>query len=179
MNARIAALIAGALVLVLDVVTKQWVTDTYPLYSTRELLGDGLRLTHIHNAGAAFGLFQGSRWPLVSISVIAVLAVSYLLFTRARRHRVALPLGLILGGALGNLIDRIRLGRVVDFLDIGYGDWRWPVFNVADAAVTVAVIWLAVVLVFGEGKKRGDLESSGDGRGGGDAAGSPPAATPS
>jgi signal peptidase II len=108
------------------------------------VLGDVVRLTLVHNTGAAFGLFPGSRLPFIVVSILAISVVLYL-FTRDayRGAPQRLLLGCILGGAIGNLMDRVRLGWVVDFIDVGVGTARWPVFNVADSAVTVGVILLA------------------------------------
>ena len=94
--------------------------------------------------GAAFGLFPGSRGPFILISVLAIIVVLALFRREAYRglaHRILL--GCILGGAIGNLIDRARLGWVVDFIDVGVDTIRWPVFNVADSAVTLGVLFLA------------------------------------
>jgi signal peptidase II len=116
------------------------------------VLGDYLRLTHVQNPGGAFGLFRnsGSAFAIASIG-----AVLLLLWTIARYHARSRPaevaLGLVLGGAIGNLVDRIRFGRVVDFLDAGVGDVRWPVFNVADIAVVVGVaLFLLVTMRSGD-----------------------------
>ncbi|HEX5030169.1 MAG TPA: signal peptidase II [Candidatus Eisenbacteria bacterium] len=107
-------------------------------------LGDVVRFTLVHNTGAAFGLFPGSRGPFILISVLAIIVVLALFRREAYRglaHRILL--GCILGGAIGNLIDRARLGWVVDFIDVGVDTVRWPVFNVADSAVTLGVLFLA------------------------------------
>jgi signal peptidase II len=108
------------------------------------VLDNVVRFTLVHNTGAAFGLFPGSRVPFIVISILAIAVVIYLFLRETYRSRAnRILLGCILGGAIGNLMDRVRLGWVIDFIDIGLGSARWPVFNVADSAVTLGVIFLA------------------------------------
>ena len=107
------------------------------------------RLTHIHNKGAAFGIFQGQSLPLTILAIIGVGALLFLVIFMYRRFyfletaRGKLSLGLILGGTVGNLIDRISFGYVIDFIDIG----AWPAFNIADSSVVVGAILLAFWLI--------------------------------
>ncbi|MGE5177182.1 MAG: signal peptidase II [Hyphomicrobiales bacterium] len=132
------------LVVALDQVTKSIAASSLLLGDPSPVVGETVRLTLVHNTGAAFGLFPGSRVPFIAISLLAVAVVLYLFFRETYRsvlNRVLL--GCILGGAIGNLADRIRLGYVVDFIDVGLGQARWPVFNVADSAVTLGVLLLA------------------------------------
>jgi signal peptidase II len=114
------------------------------------VLGEWVRLTLVYNPGAAFGLHVGehSRWVFIALTVAALVILGrlYISTTRGDTMRVA-SLALVCGGALGNLIDRIRDSRgVVDFLDLGVGDSRWPTFNVADIAVSLGAFLLAIVL---------------------------------
>lgn len=134
-------------VLVLDQLTKWLVSARLLLGEPVPVLGDVVRLTLVHNRGAAFGLFPGSRVPFIIVSILAIAVVLYLFQRDAYRSVLSrVLLGGILGGALGNLIDRARLGYVVDFIEVGVGSLRWPVFNVADSAVTLGVIILAWTL---------------------------------
>ncbi len=133
--------------LVLDILTKRLVVATMSLHEVRRVFGDVARLTYIRNPGAAFGLFPGSRWPLIVISILAVVVVIVVAWRPQTRRSTLIPLGLILGGAIGNLIDRVRLGEVVDFIQIGIPPHYWPVFNAADSAVSIGVVWLAIGLV--------------------------------
>lgn len=137
-----AACAAG--IILLDQVTKAIASGRLLMGLPVPLFGDTVRFTLVHNTGAAFGLFPGSRLPFIIISLLAIAVVLYL-FLRETYRSLAnrILLGCILGGAIGNLIDRIRLGWVVDFIDIGVGSFRWPVFNVADSAVTLGVLFLA------------------------------------
>ena len=141
----------SASVLLADAFTKIIAVDRLlPAYLPRPLWGDWARLTLVYNPGAAFGLHFGpqSRWIFIALTGVALVVLGKLyletpLFDRLR----ALALALVTGGAVGNLLDRLKSARgVVDFLDFGVGQWRWPTFNVADIAVTVGAVLLAVVL---------------------------------
>ena len=138
-------------VVAIDVVTKAVaVRALLPARVPHDLIGEYLRFTLVYNPGAAFGLHVGehSRWVFMTLTIGALLILGrlYILAAPGDRSRVA-ALALVCGGAIGNLIDRIRspLG-VVDFLDVGVGDTRWPTFNVADIAVSVGAFVLAIVL---------------------------------
>ncbi|HET8763056.1 MAG TPA: signal peptidase II [Gemmatimonadales bacterium] len=141
---------AAALVLALDAVTKYLAESLLGDGRTVNVLGDWVRLHLVFNQGAAFGLHLGaySRWIFMGIAILAVV----LLFRFSRSSPAGdwvrqLALGLVAGGAAGNLIDRIRSTRgVVDFLDVGVGDLRWPTFNVADIAVSCGAVALALSL---------------------------------
>ena len=136
---------------VLDRITKDWAEAALqPRGVPREVFGDGVRLTLVYNPGAAFGLHLGpwSRWIFLVLTIGALFILARLyMHTRAGERIRAFALGLVTAGAIGNLIDRITspIG-VVDFIDVGVGDWRWPTFNVADMAVSVGAILLAWVL---------------------------------
>ncbi len=141
--------LTALLVILADQFSKFWVRSN--LTPGESLPETGLfRLTHVHNTGAAFGLFQDQSLPLAIVALIGVVAI--LIFVLFFSHRLPilnnwlskLALGLVLGGASGNLIDRIRQGYVTDFIDIGI----WPAFNVADSSVVVGVILFAYSLLF-------------------------------
>lgn len=143
----------GTLVVVvsLDLVTKMIAAATLsPQHIPHEILGSHLRLTLVYNPGAAFGLNLGSysRWIFMALTAGA-LVILWRLYkaTRQADYLRVLALGLVCGGAVGNLVDRIRSAAgVVDFIDVGIGDLRWPTFNVADMAVSVGAFLLAWVL---------------------------------
>ena len=134
-----------------DVVTKTIAVKALDVPRVpREVVGDWLRFTLVYNPGAAFGLHVGdhSRWVFMALTVGALLILGRLyIATRPGDTTRIASLALVCGGALGNLIDRIRsdLG-VVDFLDVGVRDARWPTFNVADMAVSIGAFLLAIVL---------------------------------
>ncbi len=135
----------AALVVVLDQLTKRLAEDKLRGQRSVPVLDDIVRLTYVENRGAAFGLLQDQTtfFVFVGILVIGVIAASYRYLPRSG-FRLHLALGLQLGGAIGNLIDRIRQGYVVDFVDFGYRSNWWPVFNIADSAIVVGVALLAL-----------------------------------
>ena len=111
------------------------------------MIGDWLRIDLYHNNGGLFGLFQGSAviFAFVTVAVVAIL-VALEIGSGWRSWLVTVTLGLLLGGAIGNFIDRLRFGYVIDFADIGIGTWRFPyIFNIADAAVTVSILLMIVI----------------------------------
>ena len=136
--------VAG-LVVATDQLTKRLAEDRLRGREPVQLLGDWLRLNYVKNTGAAFGLLpdQTTFFVFVGILVIGVIAASYRYLPRSG-FRLHLALGLQLGGAIGNLIDRIRQGYVVDFVDFGYRSNWWPVFNIADSVIVVGVALLAL-----------------------------------
>lgn len=137
-------------VVTLDVATKIMIQRTFRLYQQVDVIGDYVRLTYIHNPGAAFGIQLGaySRIIFLVLSLIALIALAGMYWATPAKDRVRLAsIALICGGAIGNLIDRVRSeAGVVDFLDVGIAELRWPVFNVADIAVTTGAIFLALSL---------------------------------
>ena len=132
------------LTLVVDQVSKYVVQQTMTRHESIAVIGDFFRLTYIHNSGAAFGLNLGSPLLHTLISIVALGALAWLFWTAPKGERLMrFSLTLVLGGALGNIVDRIRLHEVIDFFDFGIGDLRWPVFNFADTFVTVGIVLLA------------------------------------
>ncbi|UCC74749.1 MAG: signal peptidase II [Gemmatimonadota bacterium] len=153
---------AGA-VLALDILTKLLVQQTLRPYEWIPVFGDFFRLTYIHNPGAAFGLHLGpySRFIFLALAFVALVVLFVMYRHTPANDRLRLfAIGAIAGGALGNVIDRIRSAEgVVDFLDFGIGNLRWPVFNIADTAVTIGAILLLASL-WAEDQRR-DHEKSG------------------
>ena len=143
-----AAILAG--VLCLDIFTKALVQRNMLVYEQRDIIGEYVRLTYIFNTGAAFGIQLGpySRQIFLVLSLVALVALVLMYYYTPIQDRLRLAsISLICAGAIGNLIDRVRSENgVVDFLDVGIGTMRWPVFNVADMAVTAGAIVLALSL---------------------------------
>lgn len=137
-------LIAG--ILILDRVTKIAVEQLLALHQSVPVIRGFFHITLVHNTGAAFGLFR--NWVIL-LALVSVCVLSFLWVSMVKAHATPrlsayrLPLALVFGGALGNLVDRIFRGYVIDFID-----WRiWPVFNIADSAITVGAVLLAVSLI--------------------------------
>jgi len=131
------------LVIVLDQLSKLWVVSEFELYQSIELM-PYLNLTYVHNMGAAFSFLSSAggwqRWFFSVISVVAVLVLLvWLKRLKSTEKLLAVSMSLILGGAVGNLYDRLAYGYVIDFLDAYYQKWHWPVFNIADSAIVLGV----------------------------------------
>jgi signal peptidase II len=146
-----------AIVLILDQLSKYWLTGHFSQGSSRPLLDGFLYLTLVHNRGAAFGLFWG--WDKVFLICAAIVIIGLILY-QLKYHppnRLAIYMGLLVGGALGNLIDRLCFGYVVDFLDLRW----WPVFNIADMAIVCGGILLVLYLFINEGKNQERVQDGG------------------
>jgi signal peptidase II len=148
----------AALVILLDRWTKHLVATRLRMYEDIPVIRGFFSITHTENTGAAFSLFADSpaRWKtamLISFSVIAMVVVSVLLWKQARALTMTgIALSLILGGAVGNLWDRVASGRVVDFLLVYVKNYRWPVFNLADSAIVVGASLLVLEIIFSRPK---------------------------
>src|SRR5271163_3662566 len=142
------------IVVLLDRWTKRLVATHISLYSSIQVIPGFFRLTHTENTGAAFSLFADSNahWKtamLIAFSVIALVVVSVLLWKNHHAHvATGIGLSLIMGGALGNLWDRLARGRVVDFLLFYVKRYQWPVFNLADSAIVVGAALLVLEILF-------------------------------
>ena len=144
----------SALVIVLDQLSKAWVLALLKPGQKLAVIPDIFYWTLAFNTGAAFSFLADSggwqRWLFTGLAlVISVVLLVWLKRTRVSDWRTAVPLALIIGGAVGNLIDRIRLGHVTDFILVYFGDWAYPAFNVADSAVVVGALLLIAFSFFG------------------------------
>ena len=139
------SLIIAFIVLALDLVTKYWVESAL-VFGQQIPITSFFNLVLTYNPGAAFSFLGDAsgwqRWFLSGIAFIACAVISYLLYKQTENKLFCLALSLVLGGALGNLYDRITLGHVVDFLDFYIGDYHWPAFNVADSAICIGAVLL-------------------------------------
>lgn len=139
----------AAIVVILDQASKRLIWAAFQDTGGMDLIDGVLRIRLSTNTGAVMGLLSNSRPLLISVTIISIIALIYF----AYRMRYApffkrVCLGLVLGGAFGNLIDRIATGKVIDFIDMGIGSLRWPTYNVADIAVTVGAIILIAGFAF-------------------------------
>jgi signal peptidase II len=142
------------LVVALDQITKEWILARFSYGQVQPVINNFFNLTLTFNPGVAFGLFSNLD-PLVraltlsSVSLIAIGVIIYLMRSQFKNDAIArVALSMILGGAFGNIIDRLRFGAVVDFLDFYYMSYHWPAFNIADSAICVAVF----ILIFRQPK---------------------------
>ena len=157
-TARATHFVLALFIVLLDRWTKRLVAARIAMYTHIQVIPGFFRITHTENTGAAFSLFADSpsHWKtvmLISFSLIAMIVVSILLWNQSRPFTMTgIALSLILGGAFGNLWDRVAAGRVVDFLDVYYRTYHWPVFNLADSAIVVGASLLVLEIVFGHSK---------------------------
>ncbi len=147
------ALLAGTII-VIDQVTKLSIMQSMRLHESIPIVQDFFSLTYIRNPGAAFGLLAGSSnaFRMVFFGVTSLIALGLLgtiLFRLPEKDWVGqLSIAGVLGGAIGNLIDRLRYGEVIDFLDVYVNSYHWPAFNVADSAISVGVVFLIIHFAF-------------------------------
>jgi signal peptidase II len=146
------------LVVLLDQITKSLLRGAVPINTSKPVIGELLRWTHVQNPGAGFSLSLGSdsfdRAVFIAINILAGILLGWLIW-KSRDKIEALCFALILGGDIGNLVDRFRLGGVTDFIDCDFPDFlmrRWPIFNVADSSIVVALVIFFIYSLFFEKK---------------------------
>jgi len=140
-----------AVLIAFDQLTKYLIIQKLRLFESLPVIPGVLHFTRVQNRGAAFGMFKGSGAIFVAVALAAVACIIAGIKDQARQRWYPFALGLILAGTVGNLIDRLRLGYVIDFLDLRV----WPVFNVADSAITIGAVILAWQLLKSDGKSNG------------------------
>ncbi|HEY2291186.1 MAG TPA: signal peptidase II [Thermoanaerobaculia bacterium] len=146
---KLRYLLVSLAVIVLDQWTKWLVEARLPHHSTRPVIPGLFNLTHVRNTGVAFGLFAsdggGNGWLLTLLGLGALIAVGlYFWYTPSHDRVLLAALALVVGGAVGNLIDRVWNGAVTDFLDVYVGLHHWPSFNVADSAISIGIVLMAI-----------------------------------
>lgn len=147
----------SVLAVILDQASKLAVAGSMQLYESIQIM-PFFKLTYVHNTGAAFSFLSEAggwqRWFFAGLAIV-ISAVIAVWLTRLKKHEtlLAVALSLVLGGAVGNLIDRLAYGYVIDFLDVYYESWHWPAFNIADSAITLGVI-LMLLESFGVGQAK-------------------------
>lgn len=159
-SARTIHFVLALLVVLLDRWTKRLVAARIGMYTHIQIIPGFFRLTHTENTGAAFSLFADSpsHWKtvlLIGFSMVAMVIVSVLLWKQTSALTITgIALSLILGGAMGNLWDRLASGRVVDFLLFYVKQYQWPVFNLADSAIVVGAALLVIEILWGKSGRR-------------------------
>lgn len=140
-------------IIILDQLTKHLASDLLALHKPVEVI-PFINLTLAHNTGAAFSFLDDAsgwqRWFFITLAlVVSIVVLIWMRGLPQNATRTAIPLALILGGALGNVWDRIQLGYVIDFIDVYYDQWHWPAFNVADSAITIGTVLLILDAIWG------------------------------
>ncbi len=147
--------IIGIIIVIVDQSTKLFIANILPIHQSIEVIRGYFSITHIRNRGAAFGIFSGIESASITIffiivSLIAITAIIFFFRSVEKNNYLAqIALSLILGGATGNFLDRIRLGEVIDFLDFYWHQYHWPAFNIADSSITIGagiLIWDIVIV---------------------------------
>ncbi len=142
------------LVLILDQISKSIIKNSMHLHQSIEIIKDIFYITYVKNSGISFGMLGNieselKRWLLVVIIGSAIVLIAYYWFTHKSENLFYnMGCGMILGGALGNFFDRLFIGKVIDFIDIGYKNFRWPVFNIADTFISTGIGVLLFYLFF-------------------------------
>lgn len=146
-NLRLLSIMT-AIIVALDQATKLYIDHAFRLYESVTVIENLFNITYVRNKGAAFGILSESAYRVpffITVSLAAAAGIIwYLSRLEANKKLAAFALSLVFSGAIGNLIDRIRLGEVIDFLDVHWHQYHWPAFNVADSAITVGVALLIV-----------------------------------
>lgn len=152
-------LLLSLVVILVDQISKFLVRFHFEYAKPHRILGNWVRLTFIENPGMAFGIEFGGQPFFALFSFLATIAILvFLVRARAEKGQLRVSLSLILGGAIGNLIDRLLYGKVVDFIDIRIAEVNWPVFNIADVAVMLGMAMLITMMVFD--RKPDELEDT-------------------
>ncbi|MEN8255187.1 MAG: signal peptidase II [Verrucomicrobiota bacterium] len=157
-------LLLGLAVVLLDQFTKQWIRSAFVYGESQPVIDGFFNLTYVRNDGAAWNILSGHGLVLIliSVAVLALLVIYRRSFLQERfLHKILL--GLMVGGIVGNLIDRIRFGWVTDFLDFQFGTYHYPSFNVADSAICIAVGLYIITNLFSPKEKKHSAEGMGQG----------------
>jgi len=150
----IAFLLVFGLIL-LDQLTKLWITEAIEYRSSIRVIENFLYITHHHNEGAAWGILQGQTWFLYATTIFALGIFGYFLKDIAFKGKLIFSIGILLliSGAIGNFIDRIFLGYVIDFIDVYIFSYDYPIFNLADSYLTIGMILFAIDILILEPKR--------------------------
>jgi len=153
--------VTAAVIILLDQITKHYIDSYMSVGDSFPVIQGLFNITHVRNPGAAFGIFSKSPEIFRTVFLIAVTSAAMVLilyYIRTNRERgglLNLAMSLIFGGAIGNLVDRIRFGEVIDFLDFYIGSNHWPAYNVADSAISTGAVLLLLAMIWKKGEKGG------------------------
>lgn len=152
---NILVVIILAVSIVLDQATKMWAIDVLKNNGSVKLIGNFLRFTYAENRGAAFSILQNQRVFFLIITIIMLMVLAYIYFKTKNITKLSkLSIGMIAGGAIGNFIDRLRFGYVVDFIDVRFGSiYNFPIFNIADSFVVCGTILMIILILFNKFEK--------------------------
>ena len=145
--------VIALIVIILDQYTKYLLIQSFALHQSLDIIEHFITIVHVRNRGIAFGLFagQGSGLQVLVLTVTSLLAITFIFYllksVKETQYYAIITLSLILGGAIGNLIDRIRWGEVVDFIDLHWYQYHWPAFNCADSAISIGLVLLLIGMV--------------------------------
>src|SRR5215470_11975117 len=160
LQGRLPYLLLVAVTLVADRWTKAWIQNRFDINESATVIDGFFNITYVRNTGVAFGIFSSISSPAKSLllsiftACAAVIVIMYSVRSPVRNRLLQIALSLILGGALGNLFDRLAYGYVVDFLEFYIGSYHWPSFNIADSAISVGVALLAIEIIRSEAPNR-------------------------
>lgn len=166
MRKLLAPSVALAVVVIVDQLTKLWAVNFLAEKQSAAVLGNFFMLTLVYNEGGAMGTNFGSPAYYLLSSILILVFLLYYVYTHRENYQVTIPLALIAGGAIGNIIDRLRVGKVVDFIDVdiidinllGFQLERWWTFNIADAVISCCIVFLLVrILFFHHGRPADDV----------------------
>jgi signal peptidase II len=136
--------ILASIIIVIDQISKYYIIKNFELGDSVNILNEFIKLTYIKNPGGAFSIFSNFSYSfrMIFFIVISILVVILIIlyYNKIKKLTMKIATGLLLGGTLGNLIDRIKFGEVIDFIDIGISKYRWPTFNLADVSICTGVI---------------------------------------
>lgn len=138
-------LIVAAVLVGVDQLVKHWISAHIALNASQQFIPHLLALTNLRNDGAAWSILEGQQWFFTLVTLVAIVVIGYLFYRWRRQGRLLWPLTLILAGTIGNFIDRLQNGYVVDMFELL--PVNFPVFNVADCCLTVGVIWLLIIFI--------------------------------
>lgn len=146
---KIICLIISILIVVFDQIAKQWVVKNLQFNASKEIIKEFFYFTHVSNSGVAFGLFKDGRIVFIPLTTIVILIIAYYIIFKSEDNFINVSLALVMGGAFGNLLDRIfRKDGVVDFLDVRFGVFKFWIFNIADSFVVIGTIILLIYMLF-------------------------------